>query len=111
MSRLILRWSVACAVACTLAPRLASAQAPTIDTGPSTLPGTGGSLLGRSPGSGSGSFNNLPGAGEMILGGRPGASTPRVPTTVSNPGGTGGVDQQQMGIAAPRPKPFSTAPI
>ncbi len=38
-------------------------------------------------------------------------SVPRVPTTVTMPSGTAGPVDQQMGIAAPQPKPISTQPI
>src|SRR3954469_7984988 len=101
MKRHVLRWSMAVAMAGSLAPQSARAQAPTIDTSPGTSPGAGNSLLGRSPGAGGGSFSNVPGSGEGILGGRPGSSTPRVPTSVSSPSAAGGLGDQQMGIAAP----------
>ena len=52
-----------------------------------------------------------PGAGGQILGGRPGVSNPRVPTSVSNPGAANNPADQQMGIAAPVPKPAVTAPL
>ena len=68
-------------------------------------------MLGRSPGAGAAPYNNAPGAGQPVLGGRPGTSTPRVPTTVSNPAGLGGVTDQQIGIAAPRPLPITETPI
>jgi cobalt-zinc-cadmium efflux system outer membrane protein len=71
-----------------------------IESGPNTAPGSGGSLFGRSPGSGGVPYNNVPGSGEPILGGRPGASTPRVPTTLSNPSGLGGGENQQIGVEA-----------
>jgi cobalt-zinc-cadmium efflux system outer membrane protein len=111
MTRQIQWWCLAVALAWSLAPRDAGAQGPTIDSGPTASPGSGNSIMGRSPGSGGGFFANNPGGGEPILGGRPGASTPRVPTTVSNPGAAGGVTDQQMGIAAPRPLPISRQPI
>jgi cobalt-zinc-cadmium efflux system outer membrane protein len=46
-----------------------------------------------------------------MLGGRPGASTPHVPAAISNPGALGGVTDQQIGIAAPRPLPISEQPV
>jgi outer membrane protein, heavy metal efflux system len=111
MTRQIIRWSLAASVVMSLAPALAKAQGPTIDSGMSTSPGSGTSSLGRSPGSGGAPYSNVPGSGEPVLGGRPGASTPRVPTSISSPGGLGGVTDQQMGIAAPRPLPISDQPI
>src|SRR5262245_8723839 len=67
-----------------LAAGRAYAQAPTIDSGlPTSLPGSGGSLLGPAPGAGGSLLGPAPGAGggtlganqgagETILGGRPG---------------------------------------
>src|SRR5260221_2489727 len=70
------------------APR-ASGQAPTISrettVAPSGMPGSEASILGPLAGSGGGSFLQTPSGG--ILGGRPGAATPRVPTSITTPGG------------------------
>jgi cobalt-zinc-cadmium efflux system outer membrane protein len=110
MTRSIFRWSLAIAIVGGLAPRLAHAQGPTIESGLQSTPGTGGSLLGRSPGSGGVSSVDNSGT-ETFLGGRPGASTPRVPTSVSSPSAAGGITEQQIGIAAPRPVPITTNPI
>jgi cobalt-zinc-cadmium efflux system outer membrane protein len=71
-----------------IVPRRTEAQAPTIGTElPQASPGSSSSMLGQVPGSGGGNFSSQAVGGGQILGGRPGASTPRVPTSISNPGG------------------------
>jgi outer membrane protein, heavy metal efflux system len=71
--------------------RRAGAQAPTIGTelpqGSQATPGSTNSMLGPIPGSGGGNFLAPAVGGGQILGGRPGTATPRVPTSISNPGG------------------------
>ena len=52
-----------------------------------------------------------PGVEREPPGGRPGASTPRVPTSVSTPGGTAGPTDAQTGIAGPRPLPIGRVPL
>jgi cobalt-zinc-cadmium efflux system outer membrane protein len=111
MTRTILRWSLAVvALACSLAPRGARAQGPTIDAGPAGSPGAGASLLGSAPGEGGGSLANSPGSDAPILGGRAGTAAARVPTSLSNPEGQGAIVKEQ-GIAAPRPKRLTEQPI
>jgi cobalt-zinc-cadmium efflux system outer membrane protein len=69
------------------------AQAPTIGTelpqGNLGTPGSITSMFGPTPGSGGGSFASPAVGGGQILGGRAGANTPRVPTSISNPGSGG----------------------
>ncbi len=67
--------------------RYAAAQAPTLP--PEPLPGVGlpGSALGPSPGAGASPFQVEPGADAPLLGGRPGPSVPRVPGSITEPGG------------------------
>ncbi len=78
-------WGIWAAGIASLASGLARAQAPTIGDTP-TAPGNVSSSLGPTPGAGGSGFQN-PGGGDQILGGRPGATTPRVPTSISTPGG------------------------
>lgn len=100
---------VACA--CILISGAAKAQGPTIGADEPPLPGSDAPLLGRSPGSGGGGPRDNPGTSGNLLGGRPGASTPRVPTSVSTPGGTSGPTDAQSGIAGPRPLPTGRVPL
>ena len=74
-------------------PRQGWAQAPTIEqTGmvsggaSSITPGSMDSLLGPMPGSSGASFGMQPGRDDMLLG-RIGTSAPRVPTSITTPGG------------------------
>jgi cobalt-zinc-cadmium efflux system outer membrane protein len=87
------------------------AQAPTIEqTGQmqsgigSAMPGTNQSLLGPSPGAGGALPGIQPGRDEMLLG-RLGPSVPRVPTSVTMPGGVYQGPPTGRGIAAPQPLP------
>ncbi|MEJ7638636.1 MAG: TolC family protein [Singulisphaera sp.] len=100
---------VACA--CILIAGSAKAQGPTIGAEESPAPGSDAPLLGRSPGSGGGGLGDDPGSSGNLLGGRPGASTPRVPTSVSTPGGTAGPTDAQTGISGPRPLPSGRVPL
>lgn len=69
-----------------IAPRSALAQGPTIDAPAGLAPGSGESLLGRSPGAG-GSSLHIPGTDQPFIGGATGTLTPRVPPSITTPGG------------------------
>ncbi len=99
------------ACACIPVSGTAKAQGPTIGAEESRSPGSDTPLLGRSPGLGGGASGDDPGSSGRLLGGRPGASTPRVPTSVSTPGGTAGPTEAQTGIAGPRPLPTGRVPL
>jgi cobalt-zinc-cadmium efflux system outer membrane protein len=91
--------------------RRASAQAPTIEStnivsgaiGLST-PGSMSSLLGAMPGSSGMTFGMQPGRDDMILG-RAGLGAPRVPTSITTPGGVYQGPPRREGIAVPPPIP------
>jgi cobalt-zinc-cadmium efflux system outer membrane protein len=89
-------------------PRACWAQAPTIlETGiitRSTLPGSLDSLLGPMPGASGIGMGMQPGRDEMLLG-RIGISAPRVPTSVTTPGGVYQGPPPARGIFAPEPIP------
>ncbi|MGE5754417.1 MAG: TolC family protein [Planctomycetaceae bacterium] len=110
MARHAFTWSLVVAFVWGLAPRRANAQVPTIETVPPTAPGSTESRLGPTPGAGGGPFGLEPGAGGVVLGGRPGTSTPRVPTTISNPAAAAPTIPP-MGIAAPVVPPITAQPI
>jgi cobalt-zinc-cadmium efflux system outer membrane protein len=104
-------------VAATSLPRRAGAQAPTIEetglmsTGAMTMPGGTQSLLGPLPGGGA-NLGMQPGRDEMLFGGRAGPSVPRVPSSVTMPGGTyQGPPQANLGIGAPQPLPVPRPPF
>jgi cobalt-zinc-cadmium efflux system outer membrane protein len=86
-------WSLVLAIAASGPGRWAIAQAPTLPTespqGAGAVPGSTQSVLGPVPGSGGGTFASPAVGGGQILGGRPGSATPRVPTSISTPGGSG----------------------
>jgi cobalt-zinc-cadmium efflux system outer membrane protein len=75
-------------VAWSLGQAPASAQAPALPTAAAHEPGTIRNSLGQAPGSGAVPFNNPPGAGADVLSGRAGPSAPRVPSSITTPGGT-----------------------
>jgi len=91
------------------APRACWAQAPTIEgsgtfqtlTG-TTTPGSAQSLLGPMPGTTGGRLGIQPGSDEMLFG-RLGPSTPRVPASISTPGGVYQGPPQSRGVVAPQP--------
>ena len=91
------------------AARACWAQAPTIEgsgtfqtvTG-NTTPGSAQSLLGRMPGTSGGRLGIQPGSDEMFFG-RLGPSAPRVPTSITTPGGVYQGPPQTQGVAAPQP--------
>jgi outer membrane protein, heavy metal efflux system len=106
---------IAVAIAADL-PREARAQAPTIEesgllpTGVMSMPGGTQSLLGPMPGAG-GNLGMQPGRDEMLLAGRPGPSVPRVPTSITMPGGTYQGPRPTSVIAAPQPLPRPQPPF
>src|SRR5262249_13824289 len=97
---------IALAVAILLS-RNGLAQAPTIEetglvtTGLTATPGSTRSLLAPRPGAGA-SLGMQPGRDEMLLG-RAGPSAPRVPTSVTMPGGTYQGPSPTRGVTAPPP--------
>jgi cobalt-zinc-cadmium efflux system outer membrane protein len=96
--------------------RQARAQAPTIEEtglltpGGMSMPGGIQSLLGPMPGGGA-NLGTQPGRDEMLFGGRAGPSVPRVPTSITMPGGTYQGPQRPLGIAAPEPLPVPQPPF
>jgi outer membrane protein, heavy metal efflux system len=90
-------WALTCAgvLAVSALARTSRAQAPTIEEtgiitpsgGLTTRPGSLDSLLGMMPGSSNVTFGTQPGRDDMLLG-RIGTATPRVPTSITMPGGT-----------------------
>jgi cobalt-zinc-cadmium efflux system outer membrane protein len=95
----------------------ALAQAPTIEeTGILTTgvregnPGSMDSLLGPMPGSSGIAFGMQPGRDDLILG-RAGTSGPRVPTTITTPGGVYEGPPQSQGATAPLALPVPRAPF
>jgi outer membrane protein, heavy metal efflux system len=96
--------------------REAKAQAPTIEesgllpSGETAAPGGYQSLLGPMPGGG-GILGMQPGKDEMLFGGRVGTSMPRVPASVTMPGGTYQGPPTRTAIAAPQPQPVPQPPF
>jgi cobalt-zinc-cadmium efflux system outer membrane protein len=89
-------WALACAgvLAASALARPCRAQGPTIQEtgiitggGITTTPGSLNSLLGMMPGSSIATFGTQPGRDDLLLG-RIGTGTPRVPTSITMPGGT-----------------------
>ncbi len=96
--------------------RQARAQAPVIEesglltSGVMAAPGGAQSLLGPMPGAGA-NLGMQPGRDEMLFGGRAGPSVPRVPTSITMPGGTYQGPQRILSIAAPQPLPVPLPPF
>ena len=92
------------------------AQAPVIQesgmlpSGMMTRPGGTQSTLGAMPGGGA-NFGSQPGRDEMLLGGRPGPSFPRVPSSITMPGGGYQGPPSTLGVAAPQPTPSPRPPF
>jgi outer membrane protein, heavy metal efflux system len=117
-------WITGAAVCCALLlaaiglSRSACAQAPTIEqqgvVGGSAVanaaPGSMNSLLGQMPGSAGGLQGVQPGRDDMLLG-RLGTSVPRVPTSVTTPGGVYQGPPAGVSAAAPQPAPLPRAPF
>ena len=82
------------------------AQAPVLQesgllpSGVASTPGGTQSLLGSMPGGG-GILGMQPGKDEMLFGGRAGPSVPRVPTSITMPGGTYQGPQRTLGHRRP----------
>ena len=98
----------------------ASGQAPTIEESGIMLkgaslstPGSMSSLLGPMPGSSGITFGMQPGRDDMILG-KVGLGAPRVPTSITTPGGVYQGPQRSGGITVPKPvrvhRPCGMAP-
>lgn len=89
-------------------PGSSPAQAPVIEesgmlpSGVAATPGGVQSLLGPMPGAG-GNLGMQPGRDEMLFGGRPGPSVPRVPSTITMPGGVFQGPRANIGVQAPQP--------
>jgi cobalt-zinc-cadmium efflux system outer membrane protein len=93
------------------------AQAPTIEqTGllssgiGAASPGSTQSLLGPMPGGGA-NLGMQPGRDELLFGGRLGPAVPRVPTSITMPGGAYQGPPPSRGIAAPQPLPVPQPPF
>jgi cobalt-zinc-cadmium efflux system outer membrane protein len=109
--------AVLTALAITMSPfRPASAQAPVIEqmgllpTGSMGAPGSMQSLLGPMPGGGA-NLGMQPGRDEMLFGGRAGTSVPRVPTSITTPGGVYQGPRPSTVIGAPQPLPAPQPPF
>jgi cobalt-zinc-cadmium efflux system outer membrane protein len=100
-----------------MTPERGLAQAPTLEgmgtfqagAGAGT-PGSSQSLLGPTPGVTGGRLGIQPGADEMFFG-RLGPSTPKVPTSLSNPGGVYQGPRDAQRGAAPAPIPIPKPPF
>jgi outer membrane protein, heavy metal efflux system len=96
--------------------RSSRAQAPVIEqsgllpTGMTREAGGSMSSLGPMPGGGA-NLGMQPGRDEMLFGGRAGPSVPRVPTSITMPGGTYQGPQRPIGAAAPQPVPVPLPPF
>jgi cobalt-zinc-cadmium efflux system outer membrane protein len=88
--------------------RRLSAQAPTLPSA-SHDPGSVRSTLGAIPGSGVNPFGSSPGTDPLFLGGRPGPSFPRVPSSITMPGGV--VVPPAPAIVVPIRKPITDVPL
>jgi cobalt-zinc-cadmium efflux system outer membrane protein len=99
-------------------PHLAFGQAPTIEQqgivggggAAGARPGSMDSLLGPMPGSAGGLQGTQPGRDDMLLG-RIGTGVPRVPTSITTPGGVYQGPPAGRGVAAPQPSPLPRAPF
>jgi outer membrane protein, heavy metal efflux system len=107
------RWILACVgvLAVLLSPGACWAQGPTIEEtgiiqqgGITTTPGSLNSLLGMMPGSSGVTFGMQPGRDDLILS-RVGPAAPRVPTSITMPGGTYQGPQTNLAVAARQPIP------
>lgn len=83
-----------------LGPARSPGQAPTLPV-PAHDPGSVRSTLGPIPGAGGNPFGMSPGTDPAFLGGRAGTATPRVPTSITVPGGA--MAAPTPGITAPAP--------
>ncbi len=98
-------------IAATGSPR-AEAQAPVLPTElPQALPGAASSTLGAIPGSGGATFSDQAAGGGAVLGGRPGASVPRVPTSISVPGGNSPQPASAGVTPIPAVRPLTEVPL
>ena len=97
------------AIVLALPAQTAWAQGPTIEPGTPSAPGGGDSRLGPSPGEVGGPRGDSPGQEGGVLGGRPGPSVPRVPPSVTRPGGT--FLPERRGIALPEALPIAEVPL
>jgi cobalt-zinc-cadmium efflux system outer membrane protein len=120
MTRHLLTAGLLLAMGLVLGPRPVEAQGPTIDSGTAPGPGSSSSSLGPSPGANTSMLGSAPGAGGASGGdqgaapisGRPGPTVPRVPSSVSQPGGGGPQGMpDQRGISAPAAAPITEAPL
>lgn len=89
--------------------RRVAGQAPTIGAETLRMPGSMTSSLGTVPGSGAVPFGPAPGSDSFFLGGRPGVSNPRVPSSISTPGG-GMLPLARQRIPAPPPLAITDIP-
>lgn len=97
------------AASVALAAPMASAQGPIVEPGTPETPGGGRSRLGPAPGAVGGPQDSSPGQQGGVIGGRPGTSTPRVPPSVTRPGGT--FLPERRGVALPEALPITEVPL
>ncbi len=104
-------WVLACVGVLVVSglPRPCRAQGPTIEEtgimqqgGITTTPGSLNSLLGMMPGSSGVTFGTQPGRDDLLLG-RIGTAAPRVPTSITMPGGTYQGPQARQAVTATQP--------
>jgi len=112
-TRMIRRWLRPGLAAALMVVRASGQEATIPDTPqqPAPLPGTNSSTLGMPPGSGGATSTDSPAGAGQILGGRPGATTPRVPTSISTPGGGGPQAPATEGVAIPPALPLAEVPL
>ncbi len=113
-----LRWALVLGIGLAVAPagRAARGQAPILPgegvlTPSGASPGSNTSILGPLPGSGGANFYDQAVGGGQIIGGRPGASTPRVPTSISVPGGGPQATPSSGVVALPPVAPLTEVPL
>ncbi len=112
MAKRNVRWILALGLLAATPGGRARAQTPTLPTElPQVLPGTNTSVLGNLPGAGGAMFSDQAAGGGAILGGRPGAATPRVPVSITVPGGGGNQTQAPPALAIPAVSPLSEVPL
>ena len=108
-----IRGLLASGIILAASPWEAKGQAPTLGTElpQGSTPGSANSMLGAVPGSGGGTFASPAVGGGQILGGRPGTANPRVPTSISTPGGGNSALAPPAIPAIPAVAPLTSVPL
>lgn len=108
-------WFLVFGIIAAFFDRRVEAQSPTLGTeipqSPAAMPGSMTSTLGALPGSGGGTFSAQAVGGGQILGGRAGTATPRVPTSISDPGAAGNALAPTTATAIPALAPLTEVPL